>query len=107
MNNIHIKNGQLVDPSNKLDSVADLFISDGKITGIDEQPKEFSADTTIDAKGLIVIPGIIDLCARLREPGAEHKADILSETLAAAAAGITRLCIPPDTEPVIDEPSVI
>jgi len=107
MSNIHIKNGRQIDPDNKSDGVADLFIADGKILSTASQPDGFTADTTIDATGLVVIPGIVDLCARLREPGDEQKADIYSETLAAASAGITRLCIPPDTKPVIDEPSVI
>ena len=107
MSNIHIKNGRLIDPSNQLDSVADIFAGDGKILSTTTPPDGFTADTTIDASELLVIPGIIDICARLREPGDEHKADIQSETLAAASAGITRLCIPPDTQPVIDEPAVI
>lgn len=107
MSRIHIKNGHLIDPAYNLDTIADLYIEDENIVSINDKPEGFSADTTIDASGMTVIPGIIDLCARLREPGAEKKADIKSETTAAAAAGITRLCCPPDTLPVIDEPAVI
>lgn len=107
---ILIKNGRLLDPLSGLDDVAPLFISDGKILAIGESAPaaaNFKADQTIDATGMVVCPGLIDLCARLREPGAEHKATIVSETTAAAKAGITTLCLPPDTEPVIDEPSVV
>lgn len=107
MTQLHIKNGRLIDPSLSLDIVADLYIDNGKIVSINKQPNAFKADTTIDASNLVVMPGIIDLCARLREPGDEHKSDIRSETAAAAAAGITRLCVPPDTQPVADESSVI
>lgn len=107
MNKLHIKNGRLIDPGSKLDSICDIYIDAGKIISTTSKPKGFKAETTIDASGQVVIPGIIDLCARLREPGAEHIADIQSETSAAASAGITRLCVPPDTQPVVDEPSVL
>ena len=70
-------------------------------------PDGFTADETIDADGQIVCPGLIDLCARLREPGLEHKATIASETEAAASGGITTLVTPPDTDPVIDTPAVV
>jgi len=62
---------------------------------------------TIDATNLTIIPGLVDCCARLREPGLENKATIQSETIAATNAGITTLCCPPDTDPVIDEPAVV
>ena len=107
MSNILIQNGRLIDLQNKLDQIDSLYIRDGKISSIGSAPDQFVADTTIDAKGLIVCPGLIDLCARLREPGAEHKATIASETHAAAKAGITLLCMPPDTNPVIDEPAIV
>jgi len=107
MKRLHIKNGRLIDPATDLDGIADLYIDAGKIVSTSDKPDGFDADTTIDATGHAIIPGIIDLCARLREPGDEYKADIKSETTAAASAGITRLCCPPDTQPVIDEPAVI
>ena len=107
MSQLLIKNGHLMDPSNKLNHQADLYIENGHIAAIDTKPENFTADQTIDATGLTVIPGIIDLCARLREPGLEHKATIHSETIAAAISGITTLCCPPDTDPVIDEPAVV
>ena len=107
MNRLSINNGRIIDPANKLDKVADLYIANGVIVSIDQSPDGFTADITIDAHDQWVIPGIVDLCARLREPGLEHKADIASETIAATSAGITTLCTPPDTDPVIDEPAVV
>ena len=69
--NIHIQNGRLIDPANKIDAQHDLFIADGKIVGVGSAPAGFSAAKTIDASGLVVAPGLIDLAARLREPGFE------------------------------------
>lgn len=107
MTQIHIQNARIIDPKNKLDQKTDCFIQNQKIAAIGEAPKDFHADLTIDATNLLLIPGIVDLCARLREPGLEQKASINSETKAAACAGITSICIPPDTNPVIDEPAVV
>ena len=107
MSQLLIKNGHLLDPANKLNHQADLYIKNGLIAAIDAAPENFQAEQTIDAKGLTVIPGVIDLCARLREPGLEYKATIYSETITAAMSGITTLCCPPDTDPVIDEPAVV
>jgi len=104
---IRIKNGRVIDPASQLDARHDLFISNGKIVAIGEQPDDFNAEQTIDASGLIVSPGLVDLSVRLREPGQEHMATILSETSAAAAGGVTTLCVPPDTDPVIDNPAVV
>ena len=107
MSQLLIKQGHLLDPANKLNRRADLYIENGNIVAIDTTPDNFNADQIIDAEGLMVIPGIVDLCARLREPGLEYKATIHSETVAAAMSGITTLCCPPDTDPVIDEPAVV
>ncbi|HFD80133.1 MAG TPA: dihydroorotase [Gammaproteobacteria bacterium] len=104
---IHIRGGRLIDPANRIDATSDLYLADGRVAAVGEPPDGFNADLEIDATGLTVIPGLIDLCARLREPGQEHKADIDSECRAAAAAGITTLCCPPDTDPVIDTPAVV
>ncbi|MBA3581213.1 MAG: dihydroorotase [Gammaproteobacteria bacterium] len=104
---IVIQNGRLLDPANKLDRVAHLYIEQGVIVGIDKTPANFKADHIIDANKQWVIPGVVDLAARLREPGAEYKTTIATETRAAANAGITTLCLPPDTDPVIDEPAVV
>ena len=107
MSRLLIKGGHLVDPATGLDGPADIYIADGQIIALGQAPDSFAAEQTIDAAGLTVCPGLVDLCARLREPGLEYKATIESETIAAAAAGITTLCCPPDTDPVIDEPSVV
>lgn len=107
MSSMVIRNGRVLDPASGFDAVTDLYIQDGRISAIGEPPAGFAAATEIDASGLIVCPGLIDLAARLREPGATHKADISSETRAAAAGGITTLCCPPDTQPIIDTPAVV
>ena len=107
MNTLLIRNGRIIDPANDVDRIGDLYIADGRIVAVDQAPDGFTAQQDIDASDLWVIPGIVDLSARLREPGLEYKADIASETVAATAAGITTLCVPPDTDPVIDEPAVV
>ena len=104
---IHIQNGRLIDPANRIDGQHDLFIADGKIAGVGTAPDGFSAERTIDARGLVVAPGLIDLAARLREPGFEYKATLESEMDAAMAGGVTSLAIPPDTDPVLDEPGLV
>ncbi|MHB8255135.1 MAG: dihydroorotase [Acidiferrobacter sp.] len=103
--NIVITGGRVIDPYQGLDRVCSVFIKQGMIVGF-EPPPGFTADRTIDADKLIVCPGLIDLRARLREPGLEHKATLESETRAAAAGGITTLCCPPDTNPVIDSAAI-
>ena len=106
---ILVKSGRLIDPANDIDKRADLLIINGKISAV-ETAGTLQADEntqTIDARDLTVIPGLVDCCARLREPGLENKATIHSETIAAAKAGITTLCCPPDTDPVIDEPAIV
>ena len=104
---IHIKNGHLIDPKNKIDAKQDVYIAAGKIIGIGHTPTSFVANQTIDATGLVVSPGFVDLSARLREPGSEYKATLNSELLAAAAGGVTSLACPPDTSPVLDEPGLV
>ncbi|HEY8354373.1 MAG TPA: dihydroorotase [Methylophilaceae bacterium] len=104
---IHIKNGRLIDPANGIDSQHDLFVAAGKVVGIGRPPADFSPNQVIDANGLIVCPGLVDLSARLREPGNEYKATLESEMLAAAAGGVTSLACPPDTDPVLDEPGLV
>ncbi|OGB20885.1 MAG: dihydroorotase [Burkholderiales bacterium RIFCSPLOWO2_02_FULL_57_36] len=104
---IHIKNGHLIDPANGIDAQKDLYIADGKVAGVGPAPIGFQADNTIDAQGLIVIPGLVDLSARLREPGYEYKATLESELQAAMQGGVTSLVCPPDTDPVLDEPGLV
>jgi dihydroorotase len=104
---IQVKGGRLLDPANKLDAKQDLFIAEGKILGIKKKPDGFDSDLQINAKGKIVLPGLVDLCARLREPGLEYKGTFITEGLAANSSGITSICCPPDTDPIIDTPAVI
>lgn len=102
-----IVNGHVVDPRNGINHKCDVFIQDGKIVAVGKKPDGFESDVTLEADQQIVCPGFVDLCARLREPGQENKGTIESETLAAAAGGVTSLCVPPDTDPVIDTPAVV
>ncbi len=104
---IHIKNGHLIDPKNNIDAQCDVYIAAGKVVGIQHTPKDFVANQTIDASGLVVSPGFVDLSARLREPGSEYSATLESELNAAAAGGITSLACTPDTQPILDEPGLV
>lgn len=104
---LHIKNGRVIDPANKIDAQQDIFIAEGRIAGVGKPPAGFSAEQTIDATGLVVSPGFVDLSVRLREPGYEYKATLESELQAALAGGITSLLCPPDTDPVLDEPGLV
>ena len=106
MSRILIRNGHLVDPANGIDRPGDLAIADGRVLAAGTPPDDFQADEIIDARDQIVCPGFIDLAARLGEPGTDYTGSIASETRAAASAGITTLCVPPDTSPVIDTPAV-
>ncbi len=103
---IKIENGHLIDPKNNIDTITDLYIKNGVVAGIGTQPANFTTQITIDATSKVVCPGIVDLSAHLREPGFTHKANIASETTAAASAGITTLVCPPNTQPVIDSTAV-
>ena len=104
---LKIMNGRIIDPENNIDQTGNLFIEEGRIVGINKTPKGFKAEQEIEASNQIVCPGLVDLCARLREPGQEYKATIASEPAAAIASGITSICCPPDTIPVIDSPTVV
>lgn len=104
---IHIKNGRVIDPKNNIDHVLDVYIASGKILSVGQAPEDFTANKTIDATDLIVCPGLVDLSARLREPGDEYKACLESELQAAISGGVTSLACPPDTDPVLDEPGLV
>ncbi len=104
---IHIKNGRLIDPKNQIDTISDLFIAAGKIIAVGQKPEGFHANRVIDASQKIVCPGLVDLSARLREPGFEYIATLESEMDAATAGGITSLACPPDTDPPLDEPGLV
>jgi dihydroorotase len=103
---IRISGGRVIDPASGLDAEHEVFIAAGRIAAIGNTPDGFSPDLEIDASGCIVCPGLVDISARVREPGQENKATIASESRAAASGGITTLCCPPDTTPVIDTPAV-
>jgi dihydroorotase len=104
---IHIRGGRLIDPANAIDRVQDVFIAAGKVAAIGEAPKGWSANRTIEAANLVVCPGLVDLAARLREPGFEYMATLESEMDAAIAGGVTSLACPPDTDPPLDEPGLV
>ena len=104
---ILVKNGRVMDPASGLDTVCDLAIAGGRIVAIGQVAADFSPSKTIDATGCIVAPGLIDLSARLREPGHEHEGMLESELAAAVAGGVTSLVCPPDTDPVLDEPGLV
>ncbi|PIP02138.1 MAG: dihydroorotase [Zetaproteobacteria bacterium CG12_big_fil_rev_8_21_14_0_65_54_13] len=99
-----IKNGHIIDPANSIDSVADLWISDGRVAGIGSY--EGKPDQVIDATGKVVCPGLIDMHVHLREPGQEWKEDIESGSRAAVAGGVTSMCCMPNTGPHIDHAGI-
>lgn len=101
---ILLQNVRLLCPASGTDKVCDVRLEAGRITHLGSAPP---ADETLDARGQWLVPGVIDLAARLREPGAAAKATIASECKAAFAAGITTLVMPPDTTPVADTPAVV
>lgn len=104
---LHIKNARLIDPAAGSDRTGDLFVAEGLIAGVLSAPGGFKPERVIDASGLVVCPGLIDLSARLREPGFEYKATLESEMQAAVAGGVTSLVCPPDTDPPLDEPGLV
>ncbi|SFH19579.1 dihydroorotase [Nitrosospira sp. Nsp14] len=102
-----IRNGRIVDPKNGVDAVTDVSIDAGKVIAVGPIPAGFHADREVEASGLVVSPGLVDLSARLREPGFEYKATLESEMAAGVAGGITSLVCLPDTDPVLDEPGLV
>jgi dihydroorotase len=102
-----IRNGRVVDPANKRDEIADLYIADGKIARRSEIGDQKSEIEEIDARNLIVAPGLIDVHVHLREPGFSHKETIESGARAAAAGGFTTVACMPNTSPAADNPSTI
>ena len=104
---IELIGGRLIDPAQELDRVANVYIAAGRIIAIGAAPDGWHPNRTIDGTGLVVAPGLIDLAARLREPGLEYKATLESELAAAVAGGVTSLACPPDTDPPLDEPGLV
>jgi len=104
---ILIQGGRVIDPASGRDQVADIAIAAGRIVSIGRVPADFQPNRTLDAGGHWVLPGLVDLCARLKEPGQEHGGMLESEMAAAVAGGVTALVCPPDTDPVLDEPGLV
>lgn len=100
---ILIKGGRILDPSQQLDRVMDLLLVDGKVSQIEESI-DTDADRVVDACGMYVMPGLIDMHVHLREPGFEHKETIHTGGMAAARGGFTTLCPMPNTKPATDNP---
>lgn len=104
---IEFSNGRVIDPKQGIDRKATLYVAAGKIAAVGEPPAGWQPERVVDATGLVVCPGLIDISARLREPGFEYKATLESEVAAAVAGGVTRLACPPDTDPPLDEPGLV
>jgi dihydroorotase len=104
---VEISRGRVIDPKHGIDRPTSVFIAAGRIAAIGDAPSGWHANRVIDATGLVVCPGFIDACARLREPGLEYKATLESEMEAAIAGGVTSLACPPDTDPPLDEPGLV
>lgn len=102
-----IQHARVIDPSSQRDEVASIAIASGRIVAVGAIPSDFVADKVVDAAGLWALPGLIDLCVRLREPGHEYASMLESEMMAAVAGGVTALVCPPDTDPVLDEPGLV
>ena len=103
---LSILGARVIDPASGLDRISDLHIDAGRIVALGSAPAGFEAEQRIAADGLIAAPGLVDLAVSLREPGYTRKGTIASETRAAAAGGVTSLCCPPRTKPVLDTPAV-
>jgi dihydroorotase len=103
--NLLIARGRVIDPASGFDQIADVHLSGARIQAIGAAPDGWTADRRIDARGLVVAPGLVDLCARMREPGVEGALRV--EMRAALAGGVTGLACPPDTDPPLDEPGLV
>jgi dihydroorotase len=104
---IRITNGLVIDPATGTSEVKDVYIAAGKVLSFGAEPPGFNANRVLDARGKWVIPGLVDLSARLREPGFEYLATLESEMFAATVGGVTTLACPPDTDPPLDEPGLV
>ena len=107
MSKILIKGGRVINPASDFDEKADVALVDSAVTAIKNIASDFKPDTVIDATGCIVMPGLVDLSVRLREPGHEHEGTLASELAAAVAGGVTSVVCPPDTDPVLDEAGLV
>lgn len=102
-----ITGGRVRNPADGFDAVADVAIASGRIIAIGNVPADFAPQHTVDARGCWVLPGLVDLCARLHQPGKKYAGMLESELNAAVAGGVTSLVCPPDTQPVLDEPGLV
>ncbi|MCC7040631.1 MAG: dihydroorotase [Burkholderiales bacterium] len=103
---LEIANARLVDPVTG-EREGSLYVADGRIAAVGAAPVGFRADRVLDMRGCVVVPGLVDIAVRLREPGLEYKATLESELAAAIAGGVTSLACPPDTDPPLDEPGLV
>ena len=104
---ILIQGGRVIDPTRGYDEKADVALANGVVVAINNVASDFVPERVIDASGCIVMPGLVDLAVRLREPGHEHEGMLASELAAAVAGGVTSVVCPPDTEPVLDEAGLV
>jgi dihydroorotase len=107
MNKILIQGGRVINPATGFDEKADVALVGTAVAAIKNIASDFAPDTVINASGCIVMPGLVDLQVRLREPGQEHAGMLASEMAAAVAGGVTSVVCPPDTEPVLDEAGLV
>ena len=107
MSRVLIRGGRVVDPSQKLDAVLDLLLADGHVAQVGQSLDAPEGAETIDASGLVVAPGLVDVHVHLREPGGEHKETIRTGAAAAAAGGFTAVVAMPNTDPPIDSPAAV
>jgi len=103
---LRISNGRVIDPSQNLDAVIDLFIEDHRIVAMGEAPAGFDDAEVLDVSGKWILPGLVDTAVALREPGYSQKGTIASEGRAAVSGGVTTLVCPPNTKPIVDTPAV-
>ena len=102
-----IQGGRVIDPASGFDEKADVALIDGAVVAIKNIASDFQPEQTMDATGCLVLPGLVDLAVRLREPGQEHEGMLKSEMAAAMAGGVTSLVCSPDTDPVLDESGLV
>jgi dihydroorotase len=102
-----VRGGRVVDPSQKVDAALDLLLADGRVAELGEGLQAPEGAEIVDASGLVVVPGLIDVHVHLREPGQEHKETIASGAKAAAAGGFTAVVAMPNTDPPIDSPAAV